>query len=160
MNNMKTIKRFLALLLFFVAAMNVQTLSAQTNGDVNNDGTVNEADITAIIEIMKEANGVGPKKYYWYVGTEKLTSDSEVESKGIQISSSSQITNPLTWTSSDYVYFIYPTEFGTAKIVDEGGDDAGGKAIESLSGVSFTKYKGWRFNKENQGIKYSITFVK
>ena len=39
-------KRFLALLLFFVAAMNVQTLSAQTNGDVNNDGTVNEAVIT------------------------------------------------------------------------------------------------------------------
>ena len=67
---MKTMKRFLALLLFFVAAMNVQTLSAQTNGDVNNDGTVNEADITAIIEIMKEANGVGPKKYYWYVGPE------------------------------------------------------------------------------------------
>ncbi|MBR6593332.1 MAG: hypothetical protein IKK81_12055 [Prevotella sp.] len=67
---MKTMKRFLALLLFFVAAMNVQNLSAQTNGDVNNDGTVNEADITAIIEIMKEANGVGPKKYYWYVGQE------------------------------------------------------------------------------------------
>lgn len=65
---MKTMKRFLALLLFFVAAMNVQTLSAQTNGDVNNDGNVNEADISAIIEIMKEANGVGPKKYYWYAG--------------------------------------------------------------------------------------------
>jgi len=70
MNNMKTMKRFLALLLFFVAAMNVQTLSAQTNGDVNNDGTVNEADISAIIEIMKEANGVGTEKYYWYVGQE------------------------------------------------------------------------------------------
>ena len=71
---MKTMKRFLALLLFFVAAMNVQTLSAQTNGDVNNDGTVNEADITAIIEIMKEANGVGPKKYYWYVGKDNPSS--------------------------------------------------------------------------------------
>ena len=67
-------KRFLALLLFFVAAMNVQTLYAQTNGDVNNDGTVNEADISAIIEIMKEANGVGPKKYYWYVGQENPAS--------------------------------------------------------------------------------------
>ena len=74
MNNMKTMKRFLALLLFFVAAMNVQTLSAQTNGDVNNDGSVNEADISAIIEIMKEANGVGPKKYYWYVGQENPAS--------------------------------------------------------------------------------------
>lgn len=71
---MKTMKRFLALLLFFVAAMNAQTLYAQTNGDVNNDGTVNEADISAIIEIMKEANGVGPKKYYWYVGQENPAS--------------------------------------------------------------------------------------
>ena len=71
---MKTMKRFLALLLFFVAAMNVQTLYAQTNGDVNNDGTVNEADITAISEIMKEANGVGPKKYYWYAGQIEPTS--------------------------------------------------------------------------------------
>lgn len=71
---MKTMKRFLALLLFFVAAMNVQNLSAQTNGDVNNDGNVNEADISAIIEIMKEANGVGPKKYYWYVGQENPAS--------------------------------------------------------------------------------------
>ncbi|MBR2016908.1 MAG: hypothetical protein IKA00_06385 [Prevotella sp.] len=71
---MKTMKRFLALLLFFVAAMNVQTLYAQTNGDVNNDGSVNEADISAIIEIMKEANGVGPKKYYWYVGQENPAS--------------------------------------------------------------------------------------
>lgn len=157
---MKTIKRFLALLLFFVAAMNVQNLSAQTNGDVNNDGTVNEADITAIIEIMKEANGVGPKKYYWYVGTEKLTSDSEVESKGIQISSSSQITNPLTWTSSDYVYFIYPTEFGTAKIVDDAGDDIPGKAVESLTWSEHVKYKGWRFNKDSYGVKAYITFSK
>ena len=153
-------KRFLALLLFFVAAMNVQTLSAQTNGDVNNDGNVNEADITAIIEIMKEANGVGPKKYYWYVGTEKLTNDSEVESKGIQISSSSQITNPLTWTSSDYVYFIYPTEFGTAKIVDDAGDDIPGKAVESFTWSEHVKYKGWRFNKDSNGVKAYITFNK
>ena len=74
MNNMKTMKRFLALLLFFVAAMNVQNLSAQTNGDVNNDGTVNEADITAIIEIMKEANEVGTEKYYWYVENQSKNS--------------------------------------------------------------------------------------
>ena len=78
---MKTMKRFLALLLFFVAAMNVQNLSAQTNGDVNNDGSVNEADISAIIEIMKETNGVGPKKYYWYVGKTKPTTSTNPESE-------------------------------------------------------------------------------
>ena len=42
---------------------------AQTNGDVNEDGKVDEQDITAIIQIMQEAGGVKePTKYYWYVG--------------------------------------------------------------------------------------------
>ena len=44
---------------------------AQTNGDVNEDGVVNEQDITAIIQIMQEAGGVKEQtKYYWYVGQE------------------------------------------------------------------------------------------
>ena len=42
---------------------------AQTNGDVNEDGVVNEQDIEAIIQIMQEAGGVKePTKYYWYAG--------------------------------------------------------------------------------------------
>ena len=52
-------KRVFSLLLFFVAAMSVQTVQAQTNGDVNGDGKVNEQDIAAIIEIMAEA--IAPK---------------------------------------------------------------------------------------------------
>ena len=50
---------------------------AQTTGDVNEDGIVNEQDITAIIQIMQEAGGVKEQtKYYWYVGTENpLTMD-------------------------------------------------------------------------------------
>ena len=100
-------KRFLALLLFFVAAMNVQNLSAQTNGDVNNDGTVNEADITAIIEIMKEANGVGPKKYYWYVGQENPASIGDITKlEGIQqVTSYPEIYN-YTVEKRGYVYVL------------------------------------------------------
>ncbi len=68
---MKTMKRVFSLLLFFVAAMSVQTVQAQTNGDVNGDGKVNEQDIAAILEIMAEAGGVKEQtKYYWYIGTE------------------------------------------------------------------------------------------
>ena len=38
-------------------------------GDVNGDGKVDAADITAIIKIMKDAGGTaGEKTYYWYVG--------------------------------------------------------------------------------------------
>ena len=66
---MKTMKRVFSLLLFFVAAMSVQTVQAQTNGDVNGDGKVDEQDIAAILEIMAEAGGVKEQtKYYWYVG--------------------------------------------------------------------------------------------
>ena len=48
---------------------------AQTNGDVNEDGVVNEQDITAIIQIMQEAGGVKEQtKYYWYAGQSQPTS--------------------------------------------------------------------------------------
>lgn len=123
MNNMKTMKRFLALLLFFVAAMNVQNLSAQTNGDVNNDGSVNEADITAIIEIMKEANGVGPKKYYWYVGNENpmntgMATNIDTSALTFELDKS----NSLLQTATSYTdlvgkefpfpnHFVIPTEW-------------------------------------------------
>lgn len=53
------------MLLFGAKAM------AQTDGDVNGDGKVDEQDITAIIQIMQEAGGVAEQtKYYWYVGQE------------------------------------------------------------------------------------------
>ena len=48
---------------------------AQTDGDVNGDGKVDEQDITAIIQIMQEAGGVKEQtKYYWYAGQERPTS--------------------------------------------------------------------------------------
>lgn len=103
------------------------------------------------------SKGTPTNPYYWYLGTTKPTNDAFIESNGTQISNSSEISS-FTIDSDEYVYFVYPTSFGTAKIVDEGGDDAGGKAVETLSGVSLTNYKGWRFNKYNSGITYTITF--
>ena len=52
---------------------------AQSNeplkGDVNGDGTVDVADITAVIKIMKDGGGTaGQAKNYFYVGTTKPTS--------------------------------------------------------------------------------------
>lgn len=171
---MKTMKRFLALLLFFVAAMNVQTLSAQTNGDVNNDGTVNEADITAIIEIMKEANGVGPKKYYWYVGQENpanMTSISPIvtdnTSPGWRLigttiptySSSNKLwigTNVIqTGSSLQKQYVVIPANSSAAPR-DGAGNDASTVAMYNkldnivINNVTYKVYessgKGFKFN--------------
>ena len=122
--------------------------------------TAKAGDKEATCVVTVEAAAVEPEaKYYWYLGTEKLLTDEEVEVKGIQISDKSEITT-LTWESAEYVYFIYPKEFGKAVIIDEGGDEAGGKAVEALSNVNLEKYTGWRFNKDNQGAEYSISFTE
>jgi hypothetical protein len=60
--------KFFTLFAAFVLLFSANA-SAQVNGDVNDDGKVNEQDIAAILEIMAEAGGVKePTKYYWYAG--------------------------------------------------------------------------------------------
>lgn len=60
--------KFFTLFAAFVLLFSANA-SAQVNGDVNDDGKVNEQDIAAILEIMVEAGGVKePTKYYWYAG--------------------------------------------------------------------------------------------
>ena len=66
--------KFFTLFAAFVLLFSANA-SAQVNGDVNEDGVVNEQDITAIIQIMQEAGGVKEQtKYYWYAGQEIPTS--------------------------------------------------------------------------------------
>ena len=60
--------KFFTLFAAFVLLFGAKAM-AQTNGDVNGDGKVNEQDIAAILEIMAEAGGVKEQtKYYWYAG--------------------------------------------------------------------------------------------
>ena len=74
-------------------------------GDVNEDGTVDVADITAIIKIMKDGGGTSEEtKCYYYVGTEKPTSLSQasvVESYPAE----QTFTNPST-TEKCFVYVL------------------------------------------------------
>lgn len=49
-------------------------------GDVNEDGVVDVADITAVIDIMQNSGGIGGEtKYYWYVGTTLPTNPTNAE---------------------------------------------------------------------------------
>ena len=114
---MKTMKRVFSLLLFFVAAMSVQTVQAQTNGDVNGDGKVNEQDIAAILEIMAEAGGVKEQtKYYWYVGQTQPTADNYTT---LAESSSTKYTTK-NYTTEKYgkVYILVPNIVTSIKIKD------------------------------------------
>ena len=58
--------KFFTLFAVFMLLFGAKVM-AQTNGDVNEDGVVNEQDIEAIIKIMQDAGGVKEQtKYYWY----------------------------------------------------------------------------------------------
>ena len=135
---------------------------APVKGDVNEDGKVDEDDISAIIEIIK--NGQNQPTYYWYVGTEKLTTDAEIEANAnsIQISKSSDIPNSFTInepTDEYFVYLYYPKAFGTATLTSS-GLPLGGRDVAELptQGFNLTQYNGWRIPKGNHGLIVNITF--
>ena len=67
-------KTFFAILSLLMLSLS-SFAQAPVKGDVNEDGKVDEDDISAIIEIIK--NGQNQPTYYWYVGTTKPTSLSQ-----------------------------------------------------------------------------------
>ena len=124
---MKT--KFFTLFAAFVLLFSAQA-SAQTNGDVNGDGKVNEQDIAAILEIMAEAGGVKEQtKYYWYVGNGGLTDPNHPMNNGIatnidkiNLTFKLDKSNNLLQTATSYTdlvgkefpfpnHFIIPTEW-------------------------------------------------
>jgi len=69
----------LAAMLLSVSAFAQSGNNEPLKGDVNGDGTVDVADIAAIIEIMKNGGGTGEQTiYYWYVGQTQPTSMTSV----------------------------------------------------------------------------------
>ena len=77
----------------FVLLFSAQA-SAQVNGDVNEDGVVNEQDITAILEIMAEAGGVKEQtKYYWYVGNSEDIVKGDLAAGDIDWTKAQQVTS-------------------------------------------------------------------
>lgn len=75
MNTKKLFMLLAAVLLSSVSAFAQSGNNEPLKGDVNEDGTVDVADITAVIKIMRDGGGTAEQpKNYWYVGTTKPTS--------------------------------------------------------------------------------------
>ena len=153
-------KKILSLLAAFFMLFGTSAMAqvdSTLEGDVNGDGVVDIADITAVIAIIKQNAEANPT-YYWYFGTEKLTTDEQIESKGTKISKASEITNPLIIPSEDeFVYLYYPKAFGKATLTQSGLASAG-RDVDGLSGFSLTNYYGWRFTKGNMNGIIDIKF--
>lgn len=110
------------LFLFLITAL-LMSMSAfaQSNepleGDVNNDGKVDVADIVKVIDIMQNSAPQPAVTYYWYVGTTKPTSldqcevVSEYQEEQIYTNNSGAKSHVFVLTNSDKnVVFISPSE--------------------------------------------------
>lgn len=84
--------KFFTLFAAFVLLFSANA-GAQANGDVNEDGVVNEQDIEAIIKIMQDAGGVAEAtKYYWYAGWTEPTAENIAELVDKQLPTNTEMT--------------------------------------------------------------------
>ena len=90
-------------MLFGTSAM--AQVDSTLEGDVNEDGVVDVADIAAVIQIMKETQGT---TYYWYVGQENPA----------EMTSISPIVTDKTSPGWRYIGISIPTYSKTNKLWD------------------------------------------
>lgn len=108
MNTKKLFMLLAAVLLGSVCAFAQSGNSEPLKGDVNEDGTVDVADITAVIKIMKD-NATPQTTYYFSVGTTPVTADNytTVNNATTTIPSTKEFTNNSG--SKSLVYVLVPS---------------------------------------------------
>lgn len=133
----------------FVLLFSAQA-SAQTNGDVNGDGKVDEQDIAAILEIMAEAGGVKEKtKHYWYAGQTAPTA-SNYTTLATQVTNYSP-TIEYTTTTRNYVYFLIADNKSITKVMNG--------ALTANVSETTSPIAGYKLYKSNAGIASGITLT-
>ncbi len=139
-------------LLAFLAAvlLSAGAYAQTTKGDVNEDGTVDAQDITAVIDIMQNGGGTaGKKTYYWYVGTTKPVSSSNVTSSGwtklnskpSQIDvNTDMVIPPVVW------YVAIPHEYGFQPYESSGAVPDSGSWTKSQVTIQSVLYDVFTLN--------------
>ena len=127
-------------------------MDSTLKGDVNEDGVVDVADIAAVIQIMKEAQGT---QYYWYVGQSIPASIGAVKNLeydkwtelGTDLSSITKI-QVDTSNNPDYNYpnwfVLIPTSLGFKPYNADGSKDESALWTSSTSAIN--GYTLWSLN--------------
>ena len=143
---MKT-KILMMLMMMFVSMGAFAQSNEPLEGDVNNDGKVDVADIVKVIDIMQNSAPQPAVTYYWYVGTTKPTSldqcevVSEYQEEQIYTNNSGAKSHIFVLTNSDKnVIFIAPSENSPiTQVAVDTTTISGYKIFETAVGVANTK---------------------
>ena len=147
----------LAAVLLSASAFAQSENTTPLKGDVNNDGTVDVADINAVIEIMKNGGGTGEEtKYYWYAGQtqpQNMSSNPTVDDTNFTVNKWHTLGNATTigktiigGTSGLDWYVAVPTSINlkpTAGDLSTPNPTWDNLGTITVNGVSYTK---WRTN--------------
>ena len=147
-----------ALLLISISAFAQSGNNEPLKGDVNGDGTVDVADIAAIIEIMKNGGGTGEQTtYYFSVGTTAPTASNYTTVNG---ATTTIPTTETYWNNSGAkasIYILVPSN-KTITIVDASIQSP--IAFSEDTSVTITNHKVYKTTgriANGGGIKITIS---
>lgn len=152
MKTKKILMLMAAMLLSCASAFAQSGNNTPAKGDVNEDGTVDVADIVNVIKIMKDGGGaVGEKMCYWYAGTNNgnaVQADNLTDVASRIPESEVPATGSVT-ANGQYVYFIMPETKHVESLTD-----GNGSAVE----FTCTDVMGYHIYKTNDKISGSINY--
>ena len=169
-NTMK--KKILSLLAAFFMLFGTSAMAqvdSTLEGDVNGDGVVDIADITAVIAIIKQNAEANPT-YYWYVGSMSEADALNPETLG-NIVKGKNATSSTTGISTlvipndklnEAIVFVYPEIWGRPNITDSTGYGTGDmyykdEGFDLPSGYNATVWSG---DQAIKGKTLNITWTK
>ena len=111
----------LAAVLLSVGAFAQSGNGEPLKGDVNGDDVVDVADVVAVLQIMKEGEGIGERQYYVSVGTTPVTaSNFKTVNNATQVTVSSYESQyEFTPEGTEYVYVLVGGDYWVSTITDQ-----------------------------------------
>ena len=120
-------------------------------GDVNGDGSVDVADIVAVIDLIQKGQGTGEAGYF-YLGTTKPTAENFTTLAGAVATYTSideAVGTKVSVAAGETLYMLCPTSWTKEKSValeDEGGETVNfsNKDAATISGYSIYETSAWK----------------
>lgn len=159
-------KRLMFLLLAVALLSSVGAFAQSGNdeplkGDVNGDDVVDVADVVAVLQIMKEGEGIGERQYYVSIGTTPVTaSNYKIVNNATQVVASSYENQyEFTPEGTEFVYVLVANNYRVSTITDQSSNTPVDFSI--VTDVEISGYKVYKTdNKVSGKILVSIELVK